>query len=52
LIDGLLSLCAARALTLSAEQQARIVSEDDILRLSTWLRRAAVATDAASLFAD
>jgi len=51
LTQGLLSLCAARGVVLSPDQQAQIVAEDDVVQLSEWLRRATVVETAERLLA-
>jgi len=49
LIGGILALCAARNLALSADQQAQIVAEGEVATLSAWLARAATAPNADAL---
>ena len=50
LANGLLALCAARGLTLTASQHARVLAEEDVAALSRWLTRAASAPDGDALF--
>jgi Uma2 family endonuclease len=52
LCEGILALCAARNLPLSAQQQAQIVAEGEVTTLSLWLRRAATTSSAEALLAS
>jgi len=51
LVNGVLTLCAARGLTLDEDLHARVVAEGDAETLTRWLMRAATAADAAAIFA-
>jgi Uma2 family endonuclease len=51
LVNGVLTLCAARGLALDDDQHARVVTEGDAEVLTRWLTRAATAVDAAAIFA-
>jgi Uma2 family endonuclease len=50
--EGILRVLAARGFSLTREQEARVLGEEDVARLGRWLERATRITEATSLFAD
>jgi hypothetical protein len=50
--DAILDVCAARSLTLTEAQRARLAAETDAATLRRWHSRAVTAATVAELFAD
>lgn len=50
--SALRTVLDARGIPLDEAQRARIEAEVDVARLSAWMRRAVLAKDSASVFAD